>query len=174
MLIPINLPASVPSRYPHLPPSLLEFGNEVVIIELQGELVTGGNSDGQVVGTLVIHSETKKPMLRIGHHLLEGSIQKLPKAYAVLARPSSNDEIVLPKRRKLRLSPDSVHEDEDVEGDAQGPDDSSIAEDFPEDTGEDTNTAYDMIAIVKKKLVFSKRPVPIVPSTTNFETNVPA
>ncbi len=59
MLIPINLPTDVSSRFPPLPPSLLEFGDEIVIIELQGSLITEGNTDGQIVGTLTINPETK-------------------------------------------------------------------------------------------------------------------
>lgn len=65
MLIPINLPGDVPSSYPPLPPSLLQFGDEIVIIELQGTLVTEGDSGDQIVGTLAIHPETKVTFLSI-------------------------------------------------------------------------------------------------------------
>jgi len=33
-----------------------------------------------------------------------------------------------------------------------------------EEDGGELNVAYDIVAIVKQKIVFSKRPVPVVPS----------
>ena len=48
-----------------MPPSLLQFGDEIVIIELQGTLVTEGDSGDQIVGTLAIHPETKVTFLSI-------------------------------------------------------------------------------------------------------------
>jgi len=116
-------------------------------------LTTQGDTSGQPVGTLVIDSQTNKPTLKIGHHLLEGTIQNLPKPYAVLAR-SSHPSI-------------QVADDPDRGGGA-------IANEQPSDNGGNSSTtsshrknnaSYNVITIVKKKIVFANRPVPIVPTS---------
>lgn len=76
----------------------------------------------------------RKPTLTIGHHLLEGSIVQLTKPLAVLRR--SGTEV------------------------------NSIVE-ASEDSGEGNyisghQTSWESIGIVKRKIVFAKRPMPIV------------
>ena len=75
----------------------------------------------------------KKPTLLIGHHLLEGKLVNLAKPLAVIHR--------VPRA---------------AEGDAMktdGDTDSSIQHTTPQ---------WDVVAIVKRKMVFAKRPMPIV------------
>ncbi|KAI1790664.1 Ctf8-domain-containing protein [Ganoderma leucocontextum] len=142
MLIPINIDIPGPStpRRPHLPPQLVQFGtDELVLIELQGALEVEGNKDGQLVGELEVDSATKKPTLKIGYHRLEGKLVNLNKPLAVLHRH-----------------------------DSQPPDDEDAGMEVDEDedegrVGKTTEAkSWDMIAIVKRKMVFSKRPMPVV------------
>ena len=61
MLIPINIDLPGPStpRRPQLPPQLVQFGtDELLLIELQGALEVEGNADGQLVGKLEVDSAT--------------------------------------------------------------------------------------------------------------------
>ena len=55
MLVPINVSLSGPSssQNGHLPPQLVQFGSdELLLIELQGNLEVEGNQNGQLVGKL--------------------------------------------------------------------------------------------------------------------------
>ncbi|KAF9514594.1 hypothetical protein BS47DRAFT_1294919 [Hydnum rufescens UP504] len=140
MIIPLDITQSA-RDYPPLPPHLISLGSdEVLIVELQGSLTTQGDTSGQPVGTLVIDSQTNKPTLKIGHHLLEGTIQNLPKPYAVLAR-SSHPSI-------------QVADDPDL-----------VVVPAPLAQHRKNNASYNVITIVKKKIVFANRPVPIVPTS---------
>ncbi|TBU51931.1 Ctf8-domain-containing protein [Dichomitus squalens] len=146
MLIPINIDLPGPStpRRPNLPPQLIQFGtDELILIELQGSLEVEGNRDGQLVGKLRVDAVTK-PTLVIGHHLLEGKMVSLNKPLAVL------------HRHDARASHDGA--DEDASMDVDGPLKGGEAK------------SWDMIAIVKRKMVFSKRPMPIASSTKGITT----
>ena len=139
MIIPINLtPPSL--RLPNtLDPVLAKLGsNEVVLIELQGWLdVVEGEKDNGFIGNLTIENVCimsmcflcvpniilqDKPVLKIGHHHLEGKIVSLSKPLAVLARGG-------------------IDEDE---------------------YGGESSTRYDVMTIIKRKVLFAKRPVPMV------------
>ncbi|KAJ7707356.1 Ctf8-domain-containing protein [Mycena rosella] len=138
MIIPINFPLPSYSSAGKLPPSLAKISHdELVLIELQGalevECTSDGARDGRLVGRLYIDDAGKKPTLTIGHHLLEGKVAVLPKPLAVLRRVSTAD-------------PDAM--ECDVLDDSQA--------------GEAPAVAWDAIALVKRKIVFSKRPMPIV------------
>lgn len=137
MIIPIHIAASSPSSSnKSLLPQLAQYGaDELVLIELQGELEVEGDNAGQVVGKLTVDENSKKPTLLIAHHLLEGKLVNLPKPLAVLHRPSS--EV-------------GVEESEDVEMDGTGRDESK------------QQRGWDVVAVVKRKMVFSKRPMPMV------------
>ncbi|KAI0288832.1 Ctf8-domain-containing protein [Russula brevipes] len=151
MIIPLTLPSqSSPSPSgPALPHALAQLGSsELFLLELQGELEVSGTKHGQLVGRLTLDDDGKgKPTLRIGHHLLEGKIVSLPKPLAVLQR------VRAPPAPDPRLARDG---DEDVEMrhlDEREPDvASSIAA---------PTTSYAIRTLVRKKLVFSKRPTPI-------------
>ncbi len=75
----------------------------------------------------------KKPSLRIGHHLLEGKLVTLPKPLAVM------------HRAKVAVST--------AEGDAMDDSDQTLDSSAPQ---------WDIIAVVKRKMVFAKRPMPMV------------
>ncbi|KAJ7745660.1 Ctf8-domain-containing protein [Mycena metata] len=143
MIISINFPtSSASSSTPKLPPALAKISHdELVLIELQGalevECTHDGERDGRLVGRLCIDEAGKKPTLMIGHHLLEGKVAQLPKPLAILQRVPN------------------------VDADAMDCDD-------PEDSGSQraetsgTAVSWDAIAVIKRKIVFAKRPMPIV------------
>ncbi|OSD01915.1 hypothetical protein PYCCODRAFT_1468199 [Trametes coccinea BRFM310] len=144
MLISVNisLPGpSTPSRRA-LPPQLVQFGtDELVLIELQGALEVEGNKDGQLVGKLRVDPATKKPTLLIGHHLLEGKLVNLSKPLAVMHRY-----------------------DHTTSSDAHGAEDDAMNLDREGSQRPAENDArrWDIVAVVKRKMVFSRRPMPIV------------
>lgn len=74
-----------------------------------------------------------KPSLLIGHHLLEGTIATLPKPFAVILRTGN-----------------------------PGPDlgDDAIVIGSPADHS--VSSKWSVVGIVKKKIVFSKRPMPVM------------
>jgi chromosome transmission fidelity protein 8 len=84
-----------------------------------------------------------KPTLRIGHHLLEGKIVSLPKPLAVL-------------QRVCAPPPPLNSHDEDADADAQADDTQHGS------NGDTTTTSYAIRTLIRKKIVFSKRPTPIV------------
>ncbi|KAI0352434.1 hypothetical protein OH77DRAFT_1409171 [Trametes cingulata] len=140
MIIPINVnipgPSSPPTR--RLPPQLVQFGSEeLVLIELQGALDVEGNKDNQLVGKLRVDPATKKPTLLIGHHLLEGKLVNLSKPLAVLHR-NDHDPAASPASEETMAVDDAPRAD------------SSGAK------------SWDVVAVVKRKMVFSKRPMPMV------------
>lgn len=155
MLIPINVAIPDPSsaQRKKLPPQLVQFGtDELVLIDLQGALDVEGNKDGQLVGKLRIDPATvralvlyelsqteaeavkKKPTLLIGHHLLEGKLVTLPRPLGVLHR----------------------HDPAQTGGSA------SMDVDESGQSSNGSATSWDIVAVVKRKMVFSKRPMPIV------------
>jgi len=132
------------SNYLPLPPQLAKLGNdELVLIELQGSLdvecTDNSERDGQIVGAFRLDEGSSKPTLAIGHHLLEGKIVSLPKPLGVIQRSTSPST-------PHPIGPDR-EDDFNLRG-AKG----ALAE----------SSQWNMIAIVKKKVVFSKRPMPIV------------
>lgn len=81
-------------------------------------------------------------MLTIGHHLLEGKVVNLPKPLGVL------------QKHVRSFVPASVHASDDSEGEG-------------EKEKESKQVRWDVTAVVKKKIVFSKRPMPIAkPAST--------
>ncbi|KAI0255134.1 Ctf8-domain-containing protein [Lactifluus subvellereus] len=143
MILPLTLPSASSSRDTSagtLPPALAQLGSsELFLLELQGELEVSGDKRGQLVGRLTIDDDDSgkgKPTLRIGHHLLEGKIVSLPKPLAVLQRVRDNCGI----------------EDDNATAAA-----AAAAEGAATPT-----TSYAIRTLVRKKIVFSKRPTPIV------------
>lgn len=86
-----------------------------------------------------------KPTLVIGHHLLEGKIANLPKPLAVLFRSSAAD--------RRSPSPLETAQAEDAQMEAAG---------LEKATGV---SGWDVMAVVKRKIVFLNRPMPIVGGT---------
>ena len=79
------------------------------------------------------HTSQKKPTLMIGHHLLEGKLVNLPKPLAVLQRKDDDPG-----------ADSAMDVDESTAGSLTG------------------STSWDIITVVKRKMVFVKRPMPIV------------
>ncbi|KAG6857423.1 hypothetical protein H0H87_004785 [Tephrocybe sp. NHM501043] len=152
MIIPINVAST--SSNPKLPPGLAKISHdEVVLIELQGALEVECNHpnerDGKLVGKIKVDSATNKSTLLIGHHLLEGKITNLAKPLAVLLRSRTASTTTVSGTGTVRQD-----EDEDVE---------MFMHNEQETRAVATNEVeWDMVALVKRKIVFSKRPMPIV------------
>ncbi|KIK55170.1 hypothetical protein GYMLUDRAFT_48141 [Collybiopsis luxurians FD-317 M1] len=175
MIIPISFPSSSSSssssETPKLPPSLAKISHdEVVLVELQGalELQSDPSShpkerDGKFVGTLSIDEDLKRPTLRIGHHLLEGKIANLAKPLAVLHRARSNARA--PVKSRTQTSSANTHEgegedeDEDVAMDTQAEEGAGNDEELVLDP---SDIQWNAVAVIKRKIVFSKRPMVIV------------
>lgn len=89
-----------------------------------------------------------KSTLLIGHHLLEGKITNIAKPLAVLLRSRTASNVTLSQTVRQDQN------DEDVE----------ILHHDQEDQQTISRTAmeWNMIALVKRKIVFSKRPMPVV------------
>ena len=155
MIIPVTLkPPSGDGR--KLPPQLASLGSgELVLIELQGSLEVQGPTDSQFVGTLEIDPKTvcvilatvmgprmltkvcaaiqNKPALVIGPHFLEGKIVSLPTPLAVMEKKKSPSDD--------RMSEMDVDGDEDRE---------------------EGGVEWQISTVVRKKVVFSKRPMPLL------------
>ncbi|KAI0773503.1 Ctf8-domain-containing protein [Fomes fomentarius] len=145
MLIPIHfdLPGPSSSQHRQLPPQLVQFGSEgLLLIELQGALEVEGDKNGQLVGKLRVDPATNKPTLMIGHHLLEGKLVNLAKPLAVLH-----------KHKHGARSP-SVDGGEGESADS--------AMDVDDRLRSTEAKSWDVVAIVKRKMVFATRPMPIV------------
>ncbi|TNY18021.1 hypothetical protein DMC30DRAFT_449218 [Rhodotorula diobovata] len=149
----------------HPDPPLVFIDNEPFLVELQGSLEgpTGEPSAGQEAsqaGTLmhgvrvgkVDLSDPKRPVLRIAHHRLEGKLETLLVPYALLRTttttsssssfPPSSDE---PPTKRARLSP--------------GP---AVAPPHQGAPPPPRTTSIVVVAMIRHKLVFSKRPEPLV------------
>lgn len=87
--------------------------------------------------------------MSIGHHLLEGKIATLPKPLAVILRSQSD----------TRPHPPSITINHDPDRDEDG---MEVQEDLNLNKSAQTTVGWDVVAIVKRKIVFSKRPMPIV------------
>ncbi|KAG9314957.1 Ctf8-domain-containing protein [Chiua virens] len=145
MIVPIAITQSN-AFSPKLAPCIAQLGHdELFLIELQGTLDVQGlgsesasGKDGQLIGTLST-ADMNKPTLVIGHHLLEGKVVSLPKPLGVLHKHV----------RKAVAAHHSLL------------DDASEGEDEGEKKKGEGEVRWDVIAVVKKKIVFSKRPMPM-------------
>ena len=155
MIIPVTLkPPSDSGR--KLPPQLASLGNgDLVLIELQGSLEVQGSTDSQFVGTLEIDPKTvcallatiigcttltqactafqNKPSLVIGPHFLEGKIVSLPTPLAIMEK----------KKPPSNDQMSGVDVDE-------------------EENEEEGGVEWQIVTIVRKKVVFAKRPMPLL------------
>ncbi|KAJ7193968.1 Ctf8-domain-containing protein [Mycena pura] len=157
MIIPVTFvaPYGPTSARPQLPPALARISHtELVLLELQGALdvdfVAPTERDGRLVGRLSIDAARKNATLTIGHHLLEGRVASLPKPLAVLQR----------------VAPPDTDLDPDADADAMDCDlDDSVTQARTQTQMADAETSpvsWDAIALIKQKIIFSKRPMPIV------------
>ncbi len=110
-----------------------------------------------------------KPTLRIGHHLLEGKIVNLPKPLAILQRTC----VVPPPSPPPPPPPstDSYKNTLDENGDIDGDVDMRHSDNCETKDGNNKSTpaaaaaiamSYAIHTLVRKKIIFSKRPTPIV------------
>ncbi|KAG6374422.1 Ctf8-domain-containing protein [Boletus reticuloceps] len=159
MIVPIAV-RPLHAFSPKLAPSIANLGHDgLFLIELQGMLdVQGSEStskDGQLIGTLNT-ADMGKPTLVIGHHLLEGKVVTLSKPLGVLHK-----HVHVRNDGPSAVHPD-VSEDEDEDNyqcEAQ--------KQMEKEKDENKQVRWDVIAVVKKKIVFSKRPMPIAkPAST--------
>jgi chromosome transmission fidelity protein 8 len=101
-----------------------------------------------------------KPTLRIGHHLLEGKIVNLPKPLAILQRTC-----VVPPTPPTNSHKKTSDENGDIDGDVDmRHGDNCETKDGNESTPPSATaaTSYAIQTLIRKKIVFSKRPTPIV------------
>jgi len=128
---------------PKLPPCIVTLGHDgLFLIELQGTLDVQcpewTAKDGQLIGMLNA-ADMNKPTLVIGHHLLEGEVVNLPKPLGVL-------------HKQVRNPGSSAVHAPDAEGEGEK---------------EGKQVRWDVTAVVKKKVVFAKRPMPVAkPAST--------
>lgn len=104
----------------------------------------------------------------IGHHLLEGKIASLPKPYAILLRTGSTRSTdaaatTIPHSdREVDINNNTdndVEEDDAMVVDLAGPD--QVEADGSALQG-GSSAGWVIAGIVKKKIVFSKRPMPVI------------
>jgi len=91
--------------------------------------------------------EQGKPTLLIGPHLLEGTINTLNKPLAVLTRVLASAKVTTPEGRgkdTMEIDHENNKEDRPVTSPLTPP------------------TQWKAVGIVKRKIVFAKRPMPIV------------
>ncbi|KAH9052977.1 Ctf8-domain-containing protein [Lactarius deliciosus] len=153
MIVPLTLSSGPSAGARTLPPALAQLGSsELCLLELQGDLEVSGDKRGQLVGHLTIDDSGKgKPTLRIGYHLLEGTIVSLAKPLAVLQRmpTPSRSQILPPPQPDEDISMDNGGEELGAPGTTSTA--AAVAA-----------TSYTIRTLVRKKIVFSKRPTPIV------------
>ncbi|KAF9453497.1 hypothetical protein P691DRAFT_800754 [Macrolepiota fuliginosa MF-IS2] len=174
MLIPVtfNPPGSQPTPPPKLPMALAKVSHdEVVLIELQGalevEVTQPTDKNGKFVGKLTIDENgSGKPTLMIGHHLLEGNITPLTKPLAILTRITADAG-----SRDTNISSSSVSDapsdrnnrgDENIDMNAMDCDDDGGDSGTQPSAIQSQQAQWEAVGIVKRKIVFSKRPMPIV------------
>ncbi|KAG8951281.1 hypothetical protein FRC04_006520 [Tulasnella sp. 424] len=161
MIIPLKFPTNTNTE--ELPPQLARLGsNEVVLIELQGFLeIEGEAHEGEevVVGTLSMDNPDR-PTLTIGNHLLEGKIVNLNKPLAVLSRNAPPPDAHV---RKILSSSSSQPQQQQPDSSPVKPTPAGKTEDDIDfEQADADNGSFDVVAVVKRKIVFAKRPVPIV------------
>ncbi|GAA5935000.1 hypothetical protein JCM1841_007079 [Sporobolomyces salmonicolor] len=155
-------------------PPLLFIDHEPFLVELQGTLqlppgeaepgtpapAVGGNALHAMAGARVGNvdlSDPKKPVLRIAHHRLEGRLETLLTPYALLRTTPASDPDPAPSPRddddddRGRRSPKRPRLPAAVSSEA---DDDAASPPLPPHLA--------LVGLVRKKIVFSKRPEPLL------------
>ncbi|OAV88800.1 hypothetical protein PTTG_02678 [Puccinia triticina 1-1 BBBD Race 1] len=117
--------------------------SETIIVELQGGLESSSKDveaddpqtvlEGAEIG-LIDLSNLEKPMLRIGNHELEGKCIKLAKPLVVMRR-----------QQLVQIKYPGIDEAQNSAGGTK-----------------ETTNRFDIVDVIERKLIFSKRPQPIV------------
>ncbi|GAA6050972.1 hypothetical protein JCM3770_005349 [Rhodotorula araucariae] len=180
--------ASPPS--PSEPP-LVFIDDEPFLVELQGSLEAptgeecageeaskaGAAMEGVRVGKVDL-ADPKKPILRIAHHRLEGKLETLPVPFALLrttrSAPSSSSASASAspserpaKRPRLAAAAAAANPESNSRVDAEAEAEADTRGDGDGDGdgdgyGEEGWTRVSIVAVIRRKLVFSKRPEPLV------------
>ncbi|GAA6036429.1 hypothetical protein JCM8097_003500 [Rhodosporidiobolus ruineniae] len=161
-------------------PPLLFIDKEPFLVEMQGQLElppgeqeeaakeNEGRSEmeGVRVGKVDL-SDPKKPVLRIAHHRLEGKLETLLTPYALLrtirntssssssTNPSSDHPSAASSASK-RSAPDTA---DDPAPKRPRPDSSSASSSSDSPS---SSTQISIAAIIRRKIVFSRRPEPLI------------
>ncbi|ORY77639.1 hypothetical protein BCR35DRAFT_305411 [Leucosporidium creatinivorum] len=139
---------------------LLWLNSEPFLIELQGSLELPGRAgvelkEGEREGMMVgwVDLEKTKPLLHIAHHRLEGSIVALPTPYAILRTTPAP---VLPPSKRARLS--SPSHAAATSSPVKPPPTTQEEEKLREELDEESKPRIEIVGLVRRKVVFSKRP----------------
>ncbi|GAA5909707.1 uncharacterized protein JCM6883_004608 [Sporobolomyces salmoneus] len=173
-------------------PPLVFIDSEPFIVELQGKLdlpegeaepdtYSGGGADeagrlrGSRVGRIDL-SDPKKPTMRIAHHRLEGKLETLLTPYALLrtsrrrrrdsttqeneAEGDETDSERLSKRARIGQGEESMS---NTGGGGRNKIKAQQDNNEPEEEGEEgSTTEIEIVGIIRKKIVFNKRPEPLI------------
>lgn len=140
---------------------------EWCIVELQGDLEVRGDRlmDGQFIGDL-LYNKYGQPILIIGHHILQGRLQKVDKPLLVMEKcetrkrhitEPSNEEDYEENETMLDVSQVS-HLDSTLASSNRTVLDSTLAVEHKTVP----KTEYLVRAVVKHKILFKARPKPII------------
>ncbi|KAG7095238.1 hypothetical protein E1B28_006012 [Marasmius oreades] len=159
MVIPIIFSPSTLSE-PSLSGPLARISDsELLLLEFQGEIHVdseeGDVKSGQLVGTLTIDEGLTRPALRIGHNQLEGKLVTLAKPLAVLRKQR-------PKPQPQQNFPDETNYDENTVNLDQEEELENMNMVMATSLTPQAPTEWHGIALIRRKIVFSKRPMPIV------------
>ncbi|GAA5878382.1 hypothetical protein JCM3774_002817 [Rhodotorula dairenensis] len=166
MQLPLELAASLGRQLGNDPrpgaPPLAFIDDEPFLLELQGSLDPPKGEDPDTtehlggmsavrVGKLDFENP-KKPILRIAHHRLEGKVEKLATPYALLrTRPKREDDACAddrPAKRARTSPPPSAESASSLQAGSGG--------------AEKPAKRIEIVALIRHKLVFSKRPEPLI------------
>nr|XP_019529178.1 chromosome transmission fidelity protein 8 homolog [Aedes albopictus] len=145
--------------------------DEWCIVELQGDLEVRGDRimDGQFIGDL-LYNKYGQPILIIGHHILQGRLQKMDKPLLVMEKCETR------KRRITEPAPNNTEGDDEPENETMldvsqvSHLDSTIASSnrtvldstLAVEHKTVPKTEYQVRAVVKHKILFKARPKPII------------
>lgn len=144
--------------------------DEWCIVELQGDLEVRGDRimDGQFIGDL-LYNKYGQPILIIGHHILQGRLQKMDKPLLVMEKcetrkrritePAANNEPEDDPENETMLDVSQVsHLDSTIASSNRTVLDSTLAVEHKTVP----KTEYQVRAVVKHKILFKARPKPII------------
>ncbi|GAA5992308.1 hypothetical protein JCM5350_000809 [Sporobolomyces pararoseus] len=199
MRLPLQITSSFTSQLPLAStssnePPLLFIDSEPFIVELQGKLELaegeaiedgfGSSADdasrlrGSRVGKVDL-SDPKKPTMRIAHHRLEGKLETLLTPYALL-RTSKRRQ---PSSTETRAEEGEAEEDSNAERSSkrarlsEGRESLVVAggnrrgHTSVEEEEEGESTQIEIVGIIRKKIVFNKRPEPLIEVSSEADPN---
>ncbi|KAK4690656.1 chromosome transmission fidelity protein 8, partial [Phenoliferia sp. Uapishka_3] len=159
---------SNPANSSSNPPAPLAFiDNEPFLIELQGSLELPGGQVTQGIdmgGTIVGKLDTtdpNKPILIIAHHRLEGKLVTLTEPYALLRTTPATDPSTEQTQPRI-TSPHELGEDGSRETTPTAETTPTILATEEESNTDALQPRIDILALIRRKIVFSKRPEPIL------------